>query len=295
MRGCNLKKILITGAGSFVGTYVQKYLDSFADKYHVTTVGTKNGEWQQLDFSQFDVIYHVAGLAHSDVGKVSDEMKKKYYAINCDLAISVAQKAKTEGVKQFIFMSSAIVYGDSAPIGIDKIITKKTKCSPANFYGDSKVQAEKGLLCLQSKSFRVVILRCPMVYGKGGKGNFPILERVARKVILFPKIGNKRSILYVGNLAEFVRLMIENEENGIFWPCNKEYANTSELVMMIAGCYGKKVYLISGFEWFLHLIGYFTDYANKAFGNFTYDEHIGDYKFDYRLYSLADSIKEIER
>ena len=196
--------------------------------------------------SAFDVIYHVAGLAHSDVGNVTDDVKRKYYLVNTELAINVAKKAKAEGVKQFIFMSSAIVYGDSASIGNDKIITKNTEYAPANFYGDSKVQAEKGLLPLSSDDFHVVILRCPMIYGKGGKGNFPVLEKMALRLPLFPKIENKRSMLYIGNLAEFVRLMIKNNENGIFWPCNREWSNTSQLVKFIAMCHGKRTILVPG-------------------------------------------------
>lgn len=277
-----------------MGTSVQQHLEQWPEKYKVTAVGTKNGEWKELDFSQFDVVYHVAGLAHSDVGKVTEETKKKYYAVNCDLAIDVAKKAKAEGVKQFIFMSSAIVYGDSAPIGKEKMIGRKTPYSPANFYGDSKVQAEKGLLPLQDERFKVAILRCPMIYGKGSKGNFPILEKMAQKMSLFPRIENKRSMLFVGNLAEFVRLMIVNEEEGIFWPCNREWSSTSELVRMIAECHGKNVRLVSGFEWVLKGLSHFTRYVNKAFGNLAYEEHLGDYKEDYRLFSLEQSIKETE-
>jgi UDP-glucose 4-epimerase len=290
----NLKNILITGTGSFVGTSAYRYLGKWPDKYKVTEIGTKNGEWKKIDFSSFDTVYHVAGLAHSDLGNVTDEVKAKYYSVNTYLAVDVAKKAKEEGVKQFIFMSSAIVYGDSAPIGKEKIITRETDYSPANFYGDSKVQAEKGLLPLQDDSFKVVILRCPMIYGKDGKGNFPILEKMAQKMPLFPKIENKRSMLYVGNLVEFVRLMIEDEESGIFWPCNKEWSNTSDLVKMIAKYHGKKIRLVSGFGWALKGMSHLTGYVNKAFGNLAYEEHLGDYKTDYRLYSLAKSIKETE-
>ena len=224
----------------------------------------------------------------------AEEIKKKYYAVNCDLAVDVAKKAKAEGVKQFIFMSSAIIYGDSAPIGKEKMIGRDTDYSPANFYGDSKVQAEKGLLPLQDDAFKVVILRCPMIYGKEGKGNFPVLEKMALKMPVFPKVENKRSMLYVGNLAEFVRLMIENEEEGIFWPCNREWSNTSELVKMIAECHGKKVRLVPGFGWALKGLSHITGYVNKAFGNLAYESGLGDYKTEYRLYTLEASIKETE-
>ena len=220
-----MKKVLITGAGSFVGSSVQAHLAAQPEKYEVTVLDTLDGSWREADFSRYDTVYHVAGIAHSDTGHVSEERIAFYYKINTDLAEEAARKAKSEGVRQFIFMSSAIVYGDSAPIGKEKLITRETPCDPANFYGDSKVQAEKKLLLLADGSFKVVILRCPMIYGRGGKGNFPTLEKMALKLPLFPKVKNARSMLYVGNLAEFVRLMIENEESGIFWPCNREWSN----------------------------------------------------------------------
>ena len=235
-----------------------------------------------------DTIYHCAGLAHSDVGNVTDEEKEKYYKVNTELTIEVARKAKAEGVKQFIFMSSAIVYGDSAPIGKEKTITRDTPRMPANFYGDSKVQAENGLM--EIEGMKIVILRCPMIYGKGSKGNFPVLEKMALKLPVFPKVENKRSMLYVGNLAEFVRLMIENEESGIFWPCNREWSNTSELVKMIAEAHGKKIKMIPGTIWALKMLSGVTGYVNKAFGNLAYEEGLGDYKEEYRLYSLNESI-----
>lgn len=289
-----MKKILIAGADSFIGSSVQHYLENWPDKYYVATMDTKSEKWKDRDFSAFDVVYHVAGLAHSDVGKATEEIKALYYAVNRDLAVQVAEKAKREGVKQFVFMSSAIVYGDSAPIGQDKIIRRDTPRNPTNYYGDSKAQAEEGLLRLQSESFKVVILRCPMIYGKGSKGNFPTLEKIAMKLTLFPKVENRRSMLYIKNLAEFVRLVIENEESGIFWPCNREWSNTSELVRSIAQCHGRKVRLVPGFGWLLKLMSHVTGYVNKAFGNLLYEEHLGDYPQEYRLYSLADSIRETE-
>lgn len=290
-----MKRILITGASSYVGTRVREHLEKFPDKYSVESLSVRDDAWKKMDFSGIDSIYHCAGLAHSDVGDVTEDIKEKYYRVNRDLTICIAQKAKAEGVRQFIFMSSAIVYGDSAPIGKEKVITRDTPRMPANFYGDSKVQAENGLLPLSTPDFHVVILRCPMIYGKGSKGNFPVLEKLALKLPVFPKVDNKRSMLYVKNLAEFVRLMIDNEESGIFWPCNKEYSNTGELVKMIAECHGKRIALVPGFQRALKLMSHFIGYANKAFGSLAYDEHLGDYKDNYRLYTLVQSIKETER
>ena len=210
------------------------------------------------------------------------------------MTIETAKKAKADGVKQFIFMSSAIVYGDSAPIGKSKIVTKDTPVSPANCYGDSKVQAENGIRPLSDASFKVVILRPPMIYGKGSKGNFPLLVKLANKLPVFPRVSNQRSMLYIGNLVEFVRLMIENNEEGTFWPQNAEYSNTSELVKQIAVANGRKLLLIPCLTWLLKLMSHTTGLVNKAFGNLAYEQGMSVYKTEYRRYSLSDSIQETE-
>lgn len=289
-----MKRVLVTGAGSYIGETVRQYLEQWPEKYSVTTVGTKKGEWKEISFHSFDAVYHVAGLAHADLGRISKKKINQYYTVNTELAIKVAEKAKEEGAGQFIFMSSAIVYGDSAPIGMDKVITAQTPCSPSNYYGDSKVQAEKGLMDLSDSTFRVVLLRCPMIYGKNAKGNFRFLKILGRKLPVFPKVENARSMLYEKNLAEFVRLMIENKEAGIFWPCNREWSNTSELVKMIAEFNGKRILLLPGFSGLLKRLGHMTGYIDKAFGNLAYEKGLGDYKEEYRLYSLRESIAEIE-
>lgn len=290
-----MKRILITGANSYVGTSVESYLKQWPDKYYVETIDMIDGSWRNKDFSGFDAVYHVAGIAHSDNGKISKEKEKLYYSVNTDLTVETARKAKTDGVKQFIFMSSAIVYGNSAPIGKRKLITKDTPVSPANCYGDSKVQAEVGLNNLIDSNFKVCILRPPMIYGKGSKGNFPVLEKFAMKLKFFPYVKNERSMLYIGNLAEFVRLMVENEESGVFWPQNAEYSNTSEFVMEIAAAHGRKVILVHGFTWLLNLMSHFTDLVDKAFGNLTYDKTMSEYSENYIRYSLDQSIRETER
>ena len=290
-----MKKILITGANSYIGMSFEKYMQQYASEYQVDTIDMIDGTWRERDFSGYDVVYHVAGIAHSDNGKISKEKEKLYYTVNTDLTIETAKKAKAEGVKQFIFMSSAIVYGNSAPLGKEKIITKETPTSPANCYGDSKVQAENGILPLVEDTFKVVILRPPMIYGKGSKGNYPMLAKFAKKLPIFPYVKNQRSMLYIGNLVEFIRLMIVNEENGIFFPQNAEYSNTSEMVNIIGTVHGKNVKLVKGFAWALKILGLFTGLINKAFGNLIYAQELSSYHQEYRKFTLAESIEAPER
>ena len=290
-----MKKILITGAGSYIGTSFEEYLKKWPEKYSVDIVDMIDGTWKEKDFSKYDVVYHVAGISHSDSGKISEEKSKLYYSVNTDLTIETAKKAKADGVKQFIFMSSAIVYGDSAPIGKMKMITKDTPVKPANCYGDSKVQAEKCIKKLEDGKFKVVILRPPMIYGKGSKGNYPVMAKFAQKLPVFPYVKNCRSMLYIGNLMEFVRLMIDNEETGTFWPQNPQYSNTSTLVKGIAKVHGKNVVLLKGFTWSLKFMSHFTGVVNKAFGNLAYDKKLSEYKENYQIFSLKDSIVRTEK
>ena len=291
-----MKKILITGANSFIGISFENYIrENFSGEYVVDTVDMIDGSWREKDFSCYDSVFHVAGIAHSDSGKISDEKAKLYYAVNTDLTVETAKKAKADGVKQFVFMSSAIVYGESAPVGKNRVITEDTPVSPENCYGDSKVQAENGIRPLNDESFKVVILRPPMIYGKGSKGNYPLLVKLALKTPIFPNVKNQRSMLYVGNLCEFVRLMVENEESGTFWPQNAEYSNTSQMVKLIANVHGKKLGLVKGFGWVLKLMSHLTGLVNKAFGSLCYEMELSAYKTDYRIKNLKDSIEETEK
>lgn len=290
-----MKQILITGANSYIGCSFEKYLrENYPDDYIVDTVDM-HGNWRDRSFAGYDSVFHVAGIAHSDKGKISEEKARLYYAVNTDLTVKTAKKAKSDGVGQFIFMSSAIVYGDSAPIGKRKVITKDTPVAPANCYGDSKVQAENGIRPLNDGAFHVVILRSPMIYGKGCKGNYPILSKIAQCFPVFPYVKNERSMLYVENLCEFVRLMIENHEQGLFWPQNSEYSNTSELVKMIAQAHGKKACLIKGSELPLKLLGHLVPMVNKAFGSLSYDMAMSEYDGGYQRMSFRESVGETER
>ncbi|MBR7123066.1 MAG: NAD-dependent epimerase/dehydratase family protein [Oscillospiraceae bacterium] len=290
-----MKKVLITGANSYIGTSFENYIKAnYPDVYTVDTVDMIDGTWREKDFSQYDSVFHVAGIAHSDSGKISKEKAKLYYSVNTDLTVETAKKAKADGAKQFIFMSSVIVYGDSAPIGKSKVITRETPVSPANCYGDSKVQAENGIRPLGDDNFKVVILRPPMIYGKGSKGNYPLLAKIALKMPVFPYVKNQRSMLYIENLCEFVRLMIANEATGTFWPQNLEYSNTSELVKMIAQAHGKKMFLVKGFGWALKFMSLFTGLVNKAFGSLSYDLQTNEAELAYNVCNLEESISRTE-
>ena len=286
-----MKRILITGANSYIGTSFEKWVAQWPEEYQVDTVDTKNGEWKELNFSPYDTIFHVAGIAHQDAKADQEEL---YYRVNRDLTIEVAQKAKAEGVKQFIFMSSMIVYGASSKIGESKVITRDTVPEPINFYGNSKLQAEQGILPLQTEGFNVVVIRPPMIYGKDSKGNYPLLAKFAKSTPVFPNIENERSMLHIDNLTEFSRLMIDNSENGIFFPQNSLYVNTAEMVRLIAEVHGKKLWMTKIFNPVLRLM-FGVGVVNKVFGNLVYGKSMSEYdKANYRIRDFRESIELME-
>lgn len=293
-----MKKVLITGANSYIGMSFENWITANSIEITTDTQDMIGDAWKNADFSQYDSIFHVAGIAHADVGKVTEEQKALYYKVNTDLTVECAKKAKKEGVKQFVFMSSIIVYGESAGIGKERVITKDTPLTPANFYGDSKVKAEEGLMELVDDNFKVVILRPPMIYGKGSKGNYPLLAKMARKFPFFPNVENQRSMLYIGNLCKFISLMIENEENGIFYPQNSEYVRTSQMVKEIAAVKNKKICMTKIFNPALKVLGRIGGklggLVNKAFGNMVYEKEMSTYHMDYQIYDLSESIKLTE-
>lgn len=287
-----MKKILITGANSYIGINVETWLKQYGKSYEIDTLDMTKKEWEKHDFSAYDVVFHVAGIAHADVGKVTEEIKQKYYDINTKLAVETAKKAKLAGVRQFIFMSSMIVYGGA------EHITSSTKPKPANFYGDSKWQADCGIRALENEQFKVVILRPPMIYGKGSKGNYPLLAKLAKKLPVFPKVKNKRSVLYIENLCEFIKLIIDNENRGIYFPQNEKLVSTSDIVTEIARASGHRIWITAIFVPLVyiakHMPGKIGNMSKKAFGSSYYDMEMSEYEEDYRCFGFEPSIIKTE-
>lgn len=276
-----MKRILITGENSYIGVALKKWLMKEPDKYEVHSVSLRNVGLEKKDFSIYDVVVHVAGIAHV---KETRDNRSLYYEINRDLAVKTAQKSKKDGVAQFIFLSSMSVYGMNTGV-----INKKTKPEPKTDYGKSKFEAERLISRLQDKTFSISILRPPMVYGKNCKGNYPKLSRFAQKTFFFPDIVNKRSMIYIDNLTEFIKQIINSVDSGLFFPQNSEYVNTSELVYCIAKYHNKKICLTKIFNLLLRILN--IGVLNKVFGSLVYELEISEYKNNYRIYGFKETIK----
>lgn len=256
-----MKHILIAGAGSYIGDSFKEFLSQWPDEYKVDVIGTKGLDPKPEMFEGIDAIFCVAGIAHI---KETSENRHLYFDVNRDLVVEIAKAAKAAGVKQFILLSSMSVYG----LEVGRI-TKDMEPKPMTAYGESKLQADEEIKKLEDGSFKFCCLRPPMVYGKNCTGNYQALRKFALKSPVFPRINNKRSMIFIGNLCEFVKRCIDFERSGLFFPQNAEYTNTSEMVKQIAEEHGKQIRLTKVFNWALKIAP--VNVVKKVFGSLTYE------------------------
>lgn len=256
-----MKRILITGKGSYIGTSLASYLQQFPQDYRVNTVDMMGDAWRDTDFSVYDVVFHVAGIAHI---KETVENAHLYYEVNRDLAVDTAEKAKKAGVKHFIFLSSMSIYGK-----IEGVITADTKPDPNSNYGKSKWQAETQIAALCDDSFAVSVLRPPMVYGDGCKGNYQALVKLAKIAPFCPDYTNQRSMVSITTLCTYVKNLIDRCKSGIFFPQEADYVCTCRMIADIAAQNGKKIPLTRLLNPVVSLAKC-TVKGKKAFGNLIY-------------------------
>lgn len=280
-----MKKILITGANSYIGQSLENWLDKSQGDYQVDTLDMINPAWKEYDFSPYDSIFHVAAIVHKNEKNLNQDL---YNKVNRDLPIELASLAKKAGVKQFIFLSSMSVYGNE-----EENITKNTATKPSTYYGKSKLAAEVGLKELADESFHVLVLRPPMVYGPNATGNYTRLSKLSKLTFAFPKINNQRSMIFIDNLMEFIKQAIDCKLSGLSFPQNKEYVTTSTLVKTIRQANEKKTLLTSLFNPILNQMSGIGQF-NKLFGNLVYDQVLSQEAFDYNVVDFEESIRKSE-
>jgi nucleoside-diphosphate-sugar epimerase len=283
-------KILITGKNSYIGNSVKVWLNIKEPTFKVEEYSLRNIDLKTISFKDYDVVFHVAGIAHISSKK---KLIPEYFKVNKDLAIGVAEKAKEEGVKMFIFTSTMAIYGDDRPIGDFKPI-EINKPSPTNAYGQSKLEADLAIQKLNDNNFKVTILRLPMVYGVWSKGNFPKLEKIANKLLFFPKINNKRSVINILSLAELIRIIINKNVGGIFYPQDNDYFSTSNFVKGYRLKFGRKTVFIPFLKTVLKFLSLFIKPINKIYGNKYYELRHSIYKnLSYQIENINSYIKKL--
>ncbi|MCT7487100.1 NAD-dependent epimerase/dehydratase family protein [Aliarcobacter cryaerophilus] len=278
-----MKRLLITGASGFVGSY---FINQYKEKYEIKTFSFLKDDFKSLDCSGVDVVFHLSALVHQMGGASSEEYEK----VNVTQTLELARKAKASGIKHFVFMSTVKVYGEET----DSVYTESISCHPEDEYGKSKLKAELELQKLEDENFKVSIVRTPIVYGYGVKANIKSLVNLVNKIPVLPfgKIENRRSMVYIGNLCNLVDEIITQQKSGIFLASDDEPLSTSRLIESIAKNLDKKVYLVKIplFETILKVVK--PSFHKRLYGNLEVDNRITKEKLNLKNpYSVEDGIR----
>lgn len=264
------KKILITGTTGYVSRHLASYLSGKG--YQVKQISVRTNEWEAAAFGSFDAVIHTAALVHNNTpnAKLSD-----YIRVNTTLTTRIAKKAKKEGVKQFIFMSTMAVYGLEGSVGEKTVIENNTVPKPQTDYGISKLKAEEKLIALENDAFKVAIVRPPMIYGKGSPGNFEKLKKAAQLLPILPHISNQRSGLYFEHLNRYISELIRLEARGTYHPQDEFYFETTKVMNEIRRRLNKRTIVVPVPTLIYPLLNK-IQLLKKLFGYLVYDSHIDE-------------------
>jgi len=292
-----LNRVLVVGKGGYIG---ESFADYAAGRLHVDVVDSHEG-WKRISFSGYDTVLFAAGIAHR---KQTIENRQLYFDVNCNLAIAVAEKAKVNQVKQFVYLSSMAVYGDAAEKFSPKgEINRHTIPMPRHndYYGQSKFEAEQALILRfghEDGCFKVSIVRPPMVYGVGCPGKFSQMVKLAKFLPVVPDSKNKRSMIYIDNLCEILYMIISEKKcergHSTVFPQNTEYVNTAQMIRLIRRVQGRRTLVLSGLSWcfrIAEMLPVMGHMIKNAFGSLYYASCISQAPKTNAV-SLEDSIRE---
>ena len=231
------KTLMITGASGFIGS---NFIERYKDKYNIIPVDLLKIKPEEIDFRGVDTVLHLAALVHQMKGAP----REKYFEVNTELTRRVAEEAKKQGVRHFVFYSTVKVYGyDGDLYNHNLILNEESECKPMNDpYGESKWEAEKILRRLEDDNFKIGIIRPPMVYGKGVKGNMESLIKLVKMLPILPfnYDKNRRSLVNIENLMYLTALVIDKEASGVFLPLDEKNISLKEIVEGIEKAYNLK-------------------------------------------------------
>jgi UDP-glucose 4-epimerase len=278
-----MKKLLITGSNGFVGSY---FINKYKNAYDIKTFSFLKDDINTLDCTDIDIVFQLSALVHQMGGASHEE----YERVNVIQTLNLAKKAKESGVKQFVFMSTVKVYGEEST----NKYRENTLCNPEDEYGKSKFKAEQELLKLEDDNFKVSIVRTPIIYGYGVKANIKALISLANKMPVLPlgKIGNKRSMVYIGNICHLVDEIIKQKQSGIFLASDDMPLSTTKLCELISNNLNKKVYLVKlpFFETLLKLVK--PSFHKRLYGSLEVDNTITKEKLNLKNpYSVEEGIR----
>ncbi|WP_421684631.1 UDP-glucose 4-epimerase family protein [Stutzerimonas urumqiensis] len=254
--------MLLTGATGFVGQALlaelaqrgetivatSRQAQQLAGAERCVRIADLNGDtdWQQALLG-IDAVIHAAARVHVLHERAADPLAE-FRRANADGTLTLARQAKEAGVRRFVFISSIKVSGESTPPG--KPFRADDVPCPSDPYGVSKREAEDGLMGLAAETgMEVVIVRPPLVYGPGVKGNFARMIKLVEKGLPLPlgAVHNKRSLVGIDNLIDLIIRCVEHPAaaNQVFLAGDGEDLSTTELLRCVAEAMGKPARLIS--------------------------------------------------
>ena len=280
-------KLILTGSSGFVG---KQFMSAMNDQYQIKPVSLITTKIDDIDFNKIDTIVHLAGMAH----QMQEIDEKIYFEVNRDLTIALARKAKKNGVKHFIFISTVKVYGDNNTM---TSLNENSSCSPSDPYGQSKFEAEEGLKQLETGTFKVAIIRPPLVYGKYVKGNLQRIMGLVEKlpVLPFDGINNARSMVYVGNLIKLIEVIMIKTASGVFIAGDREPHSTTKLVSLINENLASNKILVQLPDFVVQLIRKVKpQLANRLFDSYIVDNSLTNTMLNYTPpFSFEQGITEM--
>ena len=271
-------KVLVTGAKGFIGNV---FMIEYAHEFTLKPIQVRPDEPFHFSCKDIDAIVHFAGLAHQMKGAPDDA----YFKSNYELTKNLAQKVKNEGVKHFIYISTAHVFGQQGDLKPNSPpLTESSPCFPSEAYGKSKLMAENALFQLASEDFLVSIIRPPLVYGEGAKGNIPRLFKLIKIIPILP-LGynsNKRSMIYVSNLTYFIKCVLISKATGVLLPQDKNPLTTKNLASLIGEVLNCKTLLINPGQLGIKLLNILSSQnTRRLFGSLYFDSKISNQKTGY--------------
>ena len=278
-----MKQILLTGSNGFLGSY---FINKYKNKYNIQTFSFLKDDFNALHVKDIDAVIHLSALVHQ-MGGASEE---EYEKVNVTKTLELAHKAKENGVKHFIFMSTVKVYGEET----DTAYSEDSLCKPEDEYGKSKLKAEIELQKLEDSDFKVSIIRTPIVYGYGVKANIKNLINLVNKIPILPfgDIQNRRSMVYIGNLCNLIDAVIDKRISGIFLASDDKAISTTRLIELIAKELNRKIYLVKVpfFETLLKVVK--PDFHKRLYGSLEVDNNKTKEILDFKnLYTVEEGVR----
>ena len=232
-------KLLIAGKNSYIGKNIGEFVRNQEPDSEICAISVRDDGWKQMDLFRFDAVVFAAAIVHRK--DITDA--ELYHQVNACLPYEFAMQAKAQGVKRFLFLSTAAVYGVGKGLPEGNIISSETPLEPEGPYGQSKLEGERLLSQLADDSFLVSVVRPMNVYGKDCPGNYiPMFKKITRLLPLLPKafLNARQGMIHVEHLSRLCYLALKADKGGVYHAQDDNPVSSYEIMCSLARGMGKK-------------------------------------------------------